>query len=296
VSAHLVALRERLSSWGKRATEKLKAKLWLYVLISFAVGQLKDGAQGAINDYLATRSGTVFDIVRSIFIALSPLGLAALVLALCVAGVVIHAYFDVRRQPLIEVPPERKQAPVSPEPLAVPENAERLLDLFKHWDQALGHAAHVMEREICSHGSSEEAQLLCFAIRAYPLELSKEKLIELRRKFEYFRPREATQSAFDALRAEMLQTLSLCNFLLVFWINKGGAMIRGEQLLSAPVYIGFYDAYREALEAARLLRYHSELGSLAKALLDLETKPTAPVDPPPSMASGQVPPPTPSAR
>ena len=163
-------------------------------------------------------------------------------------------------EPVAESPQPPPPAP--PEPLAVPDTAERLVDLFKHWDHAFDLAAYMLEREICSHGSSEEAQLLCFAIRAYPLEMSKGKLIELRREFEYFRPREATQSAFATLRDEMLQTLSQCNFLLVFWINKGGAVIRGEQLLSVPVYIGFCDAYREALEAARLLRYHSELGGL----------------------------------
>jgi hypothetical protein len=89
----------------------------------------------------------------------------------------------------------------------------------------------------------------------------------------------------------MRQTLQECNFLLIFWINKGGSVIRGEQFLSIPVYIGLCDVYREAIEAARLLRFHSELSGLAKALLELETKPTPPIDPPPSTASGPTPPP-----
>ena len=190
-------------------------------------------------------------------------------------------------EPIAESPQPSPPAP--PEPLAVPDTAERFVDLFNRWDHAFGLAAFVLDREICSQGSSED-QLLCFAIRTYPLEMSKEKLIALRREFDYFRPREATESAFAALRAEMLQTLSQCNFLLVYWINKGGAVIRGDQLLSVPVYIGFCEAYRDALEAARLLRYHSELGGLAKALLGLETKPTPPIGPAPSTASGPAPP------
>lgn len=192
-----------------------------------------------------------------------------------------------RRTPTPEpvAEPPQPTPPAPPEPLAVPEYAERLLDLFKRWDEALNHAAFVLEREICAYGSSEEAQLLAFAIRAYPMETSKGKLSELRRKFEYFRPGEVTQGAFATLRAEMRQTLQECNFLLLFWINKGGAIIRGEQLLSVPVYIGFCELYEEALEAARSLRFHSELGGLAKSLIDLETKPTPPVDPPPSTAS-----------
>lgn len=191
-------------------------------------------------------------------------------------------------EPVVESPQPLPPAP-PPEPLAAPESAEGLLGLFKHWDEAFSHAAFVLEREICAYGFSEEAKLLSFAIRDFPLEISRGNLIELRRQFEHFRPREATQGTFAALRDEMLQTLSRCNFLLVFWINKGGAVIRGEQLLSAPVYIGFCEVYREALDSARALRYHSELGGLAKALLALETKPTPPIDPPTSKASEQAP-------
>lgn len=161
-------------------------------------------------------------------------------------------------EPVAESPQPLPSSVIS-EPLAVPENAERLLDLFRHWDQALSHAAYVLEREICAYGSSEETKLLSYAIRSFPLEISNRKLIELRQKFEYFNPREATQSTFSTLRAELRQTLQECNFLLVFWINKGGSLIRGEQLLSVPVYIGLCDVYKEALEAARLLRFHSEL-------------------------------------
>jgi hypothetical protein len=185
-------------------------------------------------------------------------------------------------EPVAESNPE---PPPPPEPLAVPETAERLIDLFKRWDETLAFAAFVLEREVCAHGSSEKDQLLCYAIRAFPMEISKGKLIELRRKFEYFRPREATQSAFTTLRSEMGDTLRECNFLLVNWINKGGAVIRGEQLLSVPVYSGFCESYKEALEAAKLLRFHTELGGLARALQELETKPTPATDPPPSKAS-----------
>lgn len=290
------AWRARLREWRNRTAERLKARWWLYVLISLVLGQLKDYAQGEINAYVTRQSSAMSELLRFLLVALSPVGLAAVILAVCVAVVALLAYFDVRRdaaqiRPTTETPTEPEQAPAPPEPLAVPDSAERLLDLFKHWDQALGLAAYVLDREICSYGSSEETQLLSYAIRTFPLEISKGKLIELRRKFEYFVPRETTQIAFSTLRVEMRQTLQECNFLLVFWINKGGAVIRGEQILSVPVYIGFCDAYREALEAARSLRFHSELGILAKALVELETKPTPPIDPPPSKASGQAPPP-----
>ncbi len=193
-------------------------------------------------------------------------------------------------EPVAESKPE-PPPPAPPEPLAAPDSAEGLLGLFKHWDEVFSYAIFVLEREVCAYGFSEEAKLLSFAIREFPMEMSRENLVELRRRFEHFRPREATQVAFATLRDELLMTLSRCNFLLIFWINKGGAVIRGEQLLSVPVYIGFCEVYREALKSAHSLRYHSELGGLAKALLALETKPTPPIDPPPSKASEQAPPP-----
>jgi hypothetical protein len=80
-------------------------------------------------------------------------------------------------EPVAELPLPR---PAPSEPLAVPENAERLLDLFKHWDQALSHAAYVLEREICNYGSTEETKLLSYAIRSFPLEISTGKLIPKR--------------------------------------------------------------------------------------------------------------------
>lgn len=174
-----------------------------------------------------------------------------------------------------------------PEPIASQDSAERLLDLFRHWDEAFTYAAAVLRTEICNYRAfSPEGSLLAFALREYPLQSCLEAIVTLRRQFEVYAPQNTPQSSFNKLKADLLGTFKECNYQLVDWLNKGGYVLRGDELFSSKMYETFYLSYERALEAAARHRFHSEIGVIAKQLATMETKPQKPAGPASSTASG----------
>jgi hypothetical protein len=142
----------------------------------------------------------------------------------------------------------------------------------------------LLEQEIVSYpaGSPREIELLAFAIRDFPLRISKEELSALELEFQAFKPRQASQKAFDDLVNAVHATFAFCNYRLIYWINQAGPLISGENIFASLGYVDFYRAYEDALATARWNQDHSELSGLAKAWLAFETKPVTPLADPPS--------------